>query len=190
MTRNTYKEMAKLSSEIYNPGKSVPAAINNILVSDKDYTDETFPCGLTIKQPKNAIDRTNAIARKLINAVDNENLQKFNQYKNIINNILTFINNYDVLYVQTTNNAYKTIGRNPELIKQFVNDAQELDNQINSVIPELIHPISMITNKMKLDNVLESKIETEHDFYKIILSFYRTKLGEIFRYITIGEKVF
>ena len=184
-----YSTLKALESKLFKQGDSIPAFVKNINIDAKQYPDLVLESGLTIPTPTEAIDKTRAVAKELIDIADGDNLEKFSKYQDIIGNILKFVRNYDVLYVQTTNSKYRHKARNQELIKQFVDDAHDLDKQINEVIPELLHPISKITSVMKLDNTLEAANKYEKLMNKTLCKVYSEGLDEIFRMIAIGENM-
>ena len=184
-----YSTLKALESKLFTQGDSIPAFVKNINVDAKQYPDLILESGLTIPTPTEAIDKTRAVAKELIDIADGDNLEKFSKYQDIIGNILEFVRTYDVLYVQTTNSKYRHKARNQELIKQFVDDAHDLDKQINQVIPELLHPISKITSVMKLDNTLEDANKYEKIMNKTLRKVYSEGLDEIFRMIAIGENM-
>ena len=184
-----YDTLKKLENEDFKQEESIPAFVANINVNEKDYSELKLDSGLTIPTPTEAIEKTKAIARDMINKADAENLEKFSRYQNIIRNILHFVKNYDVLYVQTTTSKYKHKALNQELIKQFVAEAHELDKEINTMIPELLHPISKITDDMKLDTTLDDANKYERAMNKSLRTVYSNGLDEIFRMIAIGENM-
>ena len=184
-----YDTLKKLENEDFKQGGSIPAFVANINVNEKDYSELKLDSGLTIPTPTEAIEKTKAIARDMINKADAENLEKFSRYQNIIRNILHFVKNYDVLYVQTTTSKYRHKALNQELIKQFVAEAHELDKEINAMIPELLHPISKITDDMKLDTTLDDANKYERAMNKSLRTVYSNGLDEIFRMIAIGENM-
>ena len=184
-----YDTLKKLENEDFKQEESIPAFVANINVNEKDYSELKLDSGLTIPTPTEAIEKTKAIARDMINKADAENLEKFSRYQNIIRNILHFVKNYDVLYVQTTTSKYKHKALNQELIKQFVAEAHELDKEINAMIPELLHPISKITDDMKLDTTLDDANKYERAMNKSLRTVYSNGLDEIFRMIAIGENM-
>ena len=184
-----YDTLKKLENEDFKQEESIPAFVANINVNEKDYSELKLDSGLIIPTPIEAIEKTKAIARDMINKADAENLEKFSRYQNIIRNILHFVKNYDVLYVQTTTSKYKHKALNQELIKQFVAEAHELDKEINTMIPELLHPISKITDDMKLDTTLDDANKYERAMNKSLRTVYSNGLDEIFRMIAIGENM-
>ena len=187
MATDDYTKLENLLNEQFDEGKSIPAFIANINVKPEDYTELKLTCGLTIETPEAAIDRTQDIARKLIEDADTENLEKFSKYQNIINNILSFVRKYDVLVVQASVSDYENVPFNKEEVRAFVENATELDKEINKVLPELLQPVSRITKVLNFDNELNSAREMERALYIALRNAYRNGLAEIFKYIVIGD---
>ena len=187
MATDDYTKLENLLNEQFDEGKSIPAFIANINVKPEDYTELKLTCGLTIETPEAAIDRTQDIARKLIEDADTENLEKFSRYQNIINNILSFVRKYDVLVVQASVSDYENVPFNKEEVRAFVENATELDKEINKVLPELLQPVSRITKVLNFDNELNSAREMERALYIALRNAYRNGLAEIFKYIVIGD---
>ena len=187
MATDDYTKLENLLNEQFDEGKSIPAFIANINVKPEDYTELKLTCGLTIETPEAAIDRTQDVARKLIEDADTENLEKFSRYQNIINNILSFVRKYDVLVVQASVSDYENVPFNKEEVRAFVENATELDKEINKVLPELLQPVSRITKVLNFDNELNSAREMERALYIALRNAYRNGLAEIFKYIVIGD---
>ena len=187
MATDEYSKLENLLNEQFDEGKSIPAFISNINVKPEDYAELKLTCGLTIPTPDGAIDRTQDIARKLIEDADTENLEKFSKYQNIINNILSFVRKYDVLVVQASVSDYENVPFNKEEVRAFVENATELDKEINKVLPELLQPVSRITKVLNFDNELNSAREMERALYIALRNAYRNGLAEIFKYIVIGD---
>ena len=187
MATDEYSKLENLLNEQFDEGKSIPAFISNINVKPEDYAELKLTCGLTIPTPDAAIDRTQDIARKLIDDADTENLEKFSKYQNIINNILSFVRKYDVLVVQASVSDYESVPFNQAEVRAFVENATELDKEINKVLPELLQPVSRITKVLNFDNELNSAREMERALYIALRNAYRNGLAEIFKYIVIGD---
>ena len=187
MATDDYTKLENLLNEQFDEGKSIPAFIANINVKPEDYAELKLTCGLTIPTPDAAIDRTQDIARKLIEDADTENLEKFSKYQNIINNILSFVRKYDVLVVQASVSDYENVPFNKAEVRAFVENATELDKEINKVLPELLQPVSRITKVLNFDNELNSAREMERALYIALRNAYRNGLAEIFKYIVIGD---
>ena len=188
-SKDKYSELDNLIKMQFEEGKSIPAFIKNINVNPVDYPDLKLDCGLEIPTPSAAIDRTQDIARRMIDEADSESLTKFSKYQNIINAILGFIRQYDVLCVHASTPEYQVIPLNQEEVSHFVNDASVLDKEINKVLPELLQPVSKITKVLQLDNELSIARQIEHDLYLILRNVYRNGLAEIFKYIVIGDNL-
>ena len=187
MATDEYTKLDNLFKEQFEEGASIPAFIENINVKPKDYPELKLSCGLTIPTPNAAIDKTQHIARTLIEEADAENLEKFSKYQNIINNILSFVRKYDILVVHASNSDYQDIPINQEEIHQFVENANQLDKEINQVLPELLQPVSRITKVLQFDNELNMARNIERALYIALRNTYRNGLAEIFKYIVIGD---
>lgn len=187
MATDEYTKLENLLNERFDEGKSIPAFIANINAKPEDYAELKLTCGLTIPTPDAAIDRTQDIARKLIDDADTENLEKFSKYQNIINNILSFVRKYDELVVHASVSDYENIPFNQAEVRAFVETATELDKEINKVLPELLQPVSRITKVLNFDNELNSAREMERALYIALRNAYRNGLAEIFKYIVIGD---
>ena len=184
---NAYDELEKKGNELFKTQNSVPEAINNIKVDDNKYSEITIGDDYTIQPPKAEIQKANQIANALIKQIDSKNSKTFSKYKSIINSILRFVRDYDALYVQTTEEEFDDESRNDYAINQFADKANQLDQQISQMLPEVVSPISSVVNYMSIDNSFAQMNSALAELKNRFLVAYQEELAIIFKYITIGE---
>ena len=151
-SKDEFDKMKDLINEAFEYRKCIPAYISSINPTEAQYKEVILDCKLKIPTPKDEISRAQMNVSALIEDIDNTYIAQFKRLQNLIDEILTFIGKYHVLYVHTTNNRYQTIPINEEAQKQFLAEAEKLDDKIKSEVPTAQDPIIRIIKEMKFDS--------------------------------------
>lgn len=185
--KNSYTALSLLLNEEFEPKTNIPARIQAIKADQNDYKPLDLPSGKTIPPPLTEIEKTNKVADNIIKGIDTVNSRLFNVYKDIISDVLKFIRDNDILYVTSTDDAFKKEIREQYDIDRFVEGAKALDKKITDQFGDLESPISKIVKDMKLDNSFQKANEYINVFKENLTKIYRDGLSDVFKLIAIGE---
>ena len=187
--KDEFDKMKDLINEAFEYRKCIPAYISSINPTEDKYKEVILDCKLKIPTPRDEISRAQMNVSALIEDIDNTYIAQFKRLQNLIDEILTFIGKYHILYVHTTNNRYQTIPINEEAQKQFLAEAEKLDDKIKSEVPTAQDPIIRIIKEMKFDSSVKQAQKYIKTLKEKLTEVYRTGMAEIFKYIVLGEEV-
>ena len=186
---NKYNTLKNKLTENFNTEQNIPKRIEAITAKEEDYAPLQLPtCGLTIPTPTSEIEKANKMAKNIIRNIDIQNSKLFNVYRDIIEDVLQFIRNNDILYVTATDDMYSRTVREEYDIARFMEGARALDKKITDAFPDMETPISRIVKDMKLDNSFQQSNAFINVFKNMLLQTYREGLSDIFKFIVIGEQ--
>lgn len=186
---NTIEYLNSLLDEKFKFKSNVPENLKSIKTDGNEYGEIDLSCGLKIPKPTVDIANNNNNIDAALNKIDSEDYSTTQNLHDIVYEIMSFVTKYHVFYVQTTDNNYKNIKVNNSVKKMFFQEAQELDDKINGVIPTIKNPITRITKIMKFDNSVQEANNLFSQFTERLARIYNNRMATIFKYIVLGEDV-
>ena len=186
ISKNPYLDLYRKIYLNFKRDEAIPEYILNIQKLNEKYPDMKLPnSGFEIKSPKAEIDNTMKHVNE-IKAIINKNQETlFNQYRNLITNIIAFIKEQSLTFYYIVLEGPETL--NSSLKSSFINDGRELEKEISALCPTSYSPITKIIVQYNLDKTLNPEIAYKETFNNALLGIFQYGIARAFRYIAIGE---